>query len=109
MNRNSRAEQIYNNLICTKIPGFSGDDTLDDWIEDLIAYDTFLAGLVARAAAGEKLQYSEVPDISLLKKNLANIAVKFPDFAKITECTHYLFLLTEAFDFLSNGREKIQP
>lgn len=91
---------LYEKLEDTKIPSFSGDDQLDDWIEDLIEIDAFLAGIACSIISGEKVVQNPILEINNLKNNFF-IAINGKESKIICDCKHYLDLLLRIHKLVS--------
>lgn len=88
---------LYSLLKTEKIPPFSGNDELDDWVESLIEIDAILAGLACSLLAGEKLTSSQVSDIEDLEVDFLKIQTKEKLDKNLFLYINYLRLLQDVY------------
>jgi hypothetical protein len=92
---------LFQTIRKTQIPFFSGNDELDDWIENLIETDATLSGLVCSFLGGEKLTLTQIPEVRTLKEDFIKIiSKKNVDFEMVNRCKIYLDLLLEMHEQL---------
>jgi len=78
-----KLRETYQILYQTKLPSFCGQDSLDDWLEELIEVDAHLAMLACLAISGVKILVNDIPRIILLKNSLFQIHRIYPKYGKI--------------------------
>lgn len=65
--------KLYETLENTDFPDFTGNDSLDDWLADLVLVDSQLAGFAASAKTGGKVNKNDLPSLNNFEARLDQI------------------------------------
>jgi len=91
---------LYSEIKEKKFPDFPNNETLSNWIVDLILLDSYYAGYASSVIGGSKISQKDLFDLKEYYKRLETLSVQSNEDKKILEeCKEYLTTLKE-IDFI---------